>query len=358
MADKLNQLRASLSEDQQAVIDTIWRRYSATGEWPPVLLIHHALKESRVQDALASLPAGIVSGNSFGFDGTYGLSLAGVLLTSSGSFLEDLAVSYLDFIRNRWNDNPTNVQVKDGELGTALGISGEPLQTLFLLIRAALGVLSSGLSGTTSDWTATYPYNIAALRDLDDLRGFVRERATAHVVLPLDKKESETPREGSAPAQTAGDQQALPRPRCFVLMPFGGRFDEYHHEIIKPAIEDVGLEAARADDINHAGAIMVQVWTEIRESCICVADLSGRNPNVMYELGIAHALRKPVVQIVQNIEDVPFDLRHLRNITYDVTSARWGDDLCARLVEALRATLQNPVSALAFQDSPAAMPAP
>ena len=73
-----------------------------------------------------------------------------------------------------------------------------------------------------------------------------------------------------------------------------------------------------------------------------VADLTGRNPNVFYELGLAHAAMKPVVFTAANIEDVPFDLRHLRVILYDVREPNWGVTLRKNIGDYLRNAIKEP----------------
>jgi len=103
---------------------------------------------------------------------------------------------------------------------------------------------------------------------------------------------------------------------CFVLMPFGESFDEVYRTLIQPAVIQAGLNPLRADDIFTPGSIMEQIRSAIQQSRICIADLTGRNPNVLYELGIAQALGKPSILLSQDISDVPFDVRHLRIIKY------------------------------------------
>jgi hypothetical protein len=64
---------------------------------------------------------------------------------------------------------------------------------------------------------------------------------------------------------------------------------------------------------------MGDVWSAINAAKVIVADCTGRNPNVMYEIGLAHAIGRHTILISQSIDDVPFDLRHLRVIVYDYT---------------------------------------
>lgn len=110
---------------------------------------------------------------------------------------------------------------------------------------------------------------------------------------------------------------------CFVIMPFGSWFDRYYQEIYAPAIRDAGYEPVRADELFTTGSVVEQIWDQIERARLLLADLTGKNPNVFYELGLAHAARKPAVFTAAQVDDVPFDLRHLRVIIYDVREPEW-----------------------------------
>ena len=107
---------------------------------------------------------------------------------------------------------------------------------------------------------------------------------------------------------------------CFVLMPFSETMDvqNVYGDHVKRVIEKrCGLRCERADDIYDISGVMQSVWEGINRARLIVADLTDRNPNVFYELGIEHTLGKPVVMITQSMDYVPFDLRHLRCIVYE-----------------------------------------
>ncbi|TWT67485.1 TIR domain-containing protein [Allorhodopirellula solitaria] len=134
---------------------------------------------------------------------------------------------------------------------------------------------------------------------------------------------------------------------CFVMMPFGAPIGKYYDSVYKPAIEKAGLTPMRADDeIFGAGKIMDQIWLGINNAKILVAELTGKNPNVFYELGLAHALQKPVVLVSSNEDDVPFDLRHIRVIYYDCSDPFWGQKLMAKVAENILSALKNPEEAM------------
>lgn len=119
------------------------------------------------------------------------------------------------------------------------------------------------------------------------------------------------------------------------MMPFDAGFIPVY-ESIRQASESVGLRCRRADDIWENPAIIQDVVSLIDRSRLVICDCSGRNPNVFYEAGIAHALGREVILITQSQHDIPFDLRHLRYIHYlNNTEGR------AALSQALQARMQT-----------------
>ena len=134
---------------------------------------------------------------------------------------------------------------------------------------------------------------------------------------------------------------------CFVVMPFARPHGDYYSTIYEPAITKAGLRPVRADnDIFGAGKIMDQVWSGITSAKVLVAELTTKNANVFYELGLAHALKKPVVLVSSNEEDVPFDLHHIRVIYYDVNDPFWGQKLLEKVAENILSAIQNPEEAI------------
>ncbi|MCX6291553.1 MAG: hypothetical protein NT126_07285 [Bacteroidetes bacterium] len=129
---------------------------------------------------------------------------------------------------------------------------------------------------------------------------------------------------------------------CFVMMPFGEWFDKYYKEIYIPAIKDASFEPIRADELFTTGSVVEQIWEQINKSKILLAELTGKNANVFYELGLAHAAVKPVIFISSNVDDVPFDLRHLRVIIYDIREPNWADKLKVKITEYLKNALKEP----------------
>ena len=93
----------------------------------------------------------------------------------------------------------------------------------------------------------------------------------------------------------------MPKGTCFVVMGFGKKTDfqtgrvldlnKSYQYMIKPAVEDAGLECVRADEIVHSGTIDVPMYHQLLTADVVIADLSTSNPNAFYELGVRHALR-------------------------------------------------------------------
>lgn len=129
---------------------------------------------------------------------------------------------------------------------------------------------------------------------------------------------------------------------CFVIMPFSGWFEDYYSSIFCPAIEAAGLQPRRADDLYRPSTIVSDIWVCTQKAKLILADLSGKNPNVFYELGLAHALAKPAILVVESMDDVPFDLRALRILEYDKNNPNWGELLREMIEKAIEEVLANP----------------
>ena len=119
--------------------------------------------------------------------------------------------------------------------------------------------------------------------------------------------------------------------KCFVIMPFGNpatdrdhakKLDLIYSHWIKTAVESFVLpdstriECHRADKSARPTEIITHVLENLVASDIVIADLSGRNPNVFYELGVRHAVNNNTILIADSVDDIPFDLRGLRTIAY------------------------------------------
>jgi hypothetical protein len=174
------------------------------------------------------------------------------------------------------------------------------------------------------------------------LRSFnVQTGGAAEINQPAESNEA-------APTPVGGKERRIREflDTCFVMMPFGNWFDRYYQEIYVPAIKDAGLEPVRADELFSTGSVVEQIWEQITKSRILLADLTDKNANVFYELGLAHAAKKPVVFTSARVDDVPFDLRHLRVIVYEVREPEWSAKLRKRITDYLRNTIKDPAKSI------------
>ena len=115
------------------------------------------------------------------------------------------------------------------------------------------------------------------------------------------------------------------KPSAFVIMPLDEALKPVYELLIRPILEEEGFDVERADDIESQQNILKDILNKIRSSDLIVADLTDLNPNVFYELGIAHAFRRNVLLLTQTIEEVPFDLRPYRLLEYNTHFARIED---------------------------------
>jgi hypothetical protein len=106
---------------------------------------------------------------------------------------------------------------------------------------------------------------------------------------------------------------------CFIIMPFRQELGVVRDTVTELVEKQSTGTAFRADDSFHPGNVMDQVKGAIADADFCVADVSGANPNVLWEAGYAHALGKPVIQIGQDTANLPFDIRALRTLQYSLS---------------------------------------
>lgn len=121
-------------------------------------------------------------------------------------------------------------------------------------------------------------------------------------------------------------------------MPFDEAFDDVYKVGIKPACREAGAYCERVDEQIFSERILDRVYNQIAKADIVVADMTGRNANVFYEVGYAHALGKLTILLTQKAEDIPFDLKHFPHIVYGAKISTLRDELEKRV----RHFIENP----------------
>ena len=109
-----------------------------------------------------------------------------------------------------------------------------------------------------------------------------------------------------------------------IMMPFSAEFNPVY-STLQEAASSIGFSSIRADDMWEHHTIIQDVVNIIARAKVVICDCSGKNPNVFYEAGIAHAIGKEVILITQSEHDIPFDLRHIRYIRYLPNSEGLGE---------------------------------
>ena len=121
---------------------------------------------------------------------------------------------------------------------------------------------------------------------------------------------------------------------CFVIMPISdaegydkGHFTRVYYDIIKPAVESAGHKPIRADEVVSSNLIQLDIVERLIYAPLAICDISSRNPNVFYELGIRHAFNKHVVLMKDNVTPNDFDISSFRSIEFILSTVNdWNID--------------------------------
>lgn len=145
------------------------------------------------------------------------------------------------------------------------------------------------------------------------------------------------------PAAFFEDRAFRVQPRsCFVIMPFTAPWSNRTYAVIKNIVEASGFTCNRGDDYRGR-VILTDIWQQINSAEVILADLTDENPNVYYELGLAHALGKEVIPIVQMGTRIPFDQQVFRILFYEDSPT--GSEI-------LQASLPSWIGSLEYSTSP------
>ncbi len=133
---------------------------------------------------------------------------------------------------------------------------------------------------------------------------------------------------------------------CFMITPIGKEgtevrknADEVLEYIVDPICQSFGYSVVRADKMANSGLITKAIIEQIITADLVIADLTGNNPNVFYELAIRHSYRKPAIQIVKGDIEIPFDVSNIRTISYDTTLS--GANMAKKEIGAMLSAIEN-----------------
>lgn len=130
---------------------------------------------------------------------------------------------------------------------------------------------------------------------------------------------------------------------CFVVSPIGEagsetriNADKLYRYIIKPVCESCGFKAVRVDQINETGSITQTIIDKLLSSELVIADISGQNPNVFYEIGYRNNTNKPIIHLKKIGESIPFDINTIRTFEYDLTDLDNVEEIKKRLEQTIK----------------------
>jgi hypothetical protein len=161
-----------------------------------------------------------------------------------------------------------------------------------------------------------------------------------------------------------GPERLFPPPRaramdeqkqCFIVMPFSLEWSDDVHRIVSQVCHRAGIRPVRGDDLFTPTDILDDIWQSINDADFVVADITGRNANVLYELGIAHTLAKPVLILSRTADDIPIDLSSRRIILYGDSGDDWRaklEDQIGKAVDEILRTYASDDPDVAADESP------
>ena len=136
---------------------------------------------------------------------------------------------------------------------------------------------------------------------------------------------------------------------CFVIMPFSStnsctedEWNEIFKNVIKPAVEESGFNYKCERANSQFETIIEHILDKLNRSQLVIADITDRNPNVLYELGVRHTLGGPAIVIAQKKEDIPFDLLHYPFKIYSWKTEKEKKEFKKEIKEAIDYLEQNP----------------
>ena len=174
-------------------------------------------------------------------------------------------------------------------------------------------------AGVAENLAVNHPYPVDVTLDGQNVKLSVDGiRVLEHVLnQPLDREQVGIWASGTSPVHFGPVRISAEALTAFVVMQFGSPFDELYGEVISPVCAEMGVDAYRADDIYRPGVIIQDIIQGLVEANVIIAEITPTNANVFYELGYAHALKKPVILLAERGTALPFDVSGYRVIFYD-----------------------------------------
>ena len=268
------------------------------------------LGKAEVADGTVTyIPSPITEGPNVGQNAT-------TLLRSNIEF-ESGEVTYEAHLNEPTSKCQVGLKSEDGTLfaGLNVGTAGYGLSLFRNNKWEILDGAGSGNSVPTEEWISVKLRVLGSQIDL-----FVNEVKVCSTLRNISKSQVELMLQGSQEIKVSNIKATTSTPQAFVVMQFSDTFNALYTEVIKPTCEKFGLEAIRADDIYKCDLIINDIARSIEEASVIIADVTTDNPNVFYEVGYAHGIKKATILLSDRTrEKLPFDVSGFRTLFYDNT---------------------------------------
>ncbi len=241
-------------------------------------------------------------------------TLAAIWLVDRDNLMLKTAEEVIKYIKNAINENPNKRRFDTSEIETKLSYTRDDMDLCFELIYCLGGFFDSGSSSTSN----VYGFQAIEATTIELVNNILEFDNLESVIVKLfptpTKSQNEFPR--TIYASEFGGFIVYPN-TAFILMRMDKDYKQGEdiHNAIKEVCGDYGIVADRADDIQHSARITDIILEKIQSSEIIIADLSGEKPNVYYEVGYAHAIKKLPILISDHESNLHFDLK-LHKVLY------------------------------------------
>jgi hypothetical protein len=322
---------ATPGAEQVALLSAIYEGLKQRGNWPPFsyvdqVLYRQGLDIDKVADGLPADLTNIGPGiRHISGDDEVTMTIAGLYHCPGAEndlrlFLEAVSTAVVDEGSQELSVEGGTRAVLTSSVVANLGADKATLQRMHLFMRFEPW---SGGGGTTADgnWEIAVTRAIRRFSGVKSIEEYLQRRAdffgqAAHIP-PAVRNQLR-----AGPGWRPGVLGVEPEPTdekegkyIFVIMPLKAEFDSVYKTIRTACGKFPGVTFDRADDWSKTGRITDQIITALRTADLIIADISGPNPNVMYELGYAHALGQKVV-VMNADRGSPFDVQDYRQILY------------------------------------------
>jgi hypothetical protein len=373
--DEAPDFRPRVTDRQRRVLDELPRIYLKTGGWPTPAYLEQELEEQGIEldNELRTMPEWVFSPDNRRHGGVLyvqqgdrvRLMIRGLVACSDAEREIKMLVSTIRWAvheRREVRQQPHEVTAKTwraadaiGAMGDAIGSMNPPAYSCKLVLELLQMEPADlpkwgGQPHAFPDWQLDIPTGIKKFRNVETIDDYLAETDTQ---VPKDPPTRVTlpnwPKQGLPLSALADDHPIFGRATkrsnsfdCFVLLPLREPFLTIYSEGIAPVAEQLGITCGHAQGILGPGRIINDIYSSITFAQVVIAELTGGNRNVFYELGIAHEQRKQVVLMSQTMDDVPFDVRELRVVVYDWDAVSAKAD---ELIEKLRPNLEEALRA-------------